>query len=96
MLTNIRKKLRAVFTHTELLQLSLAVYLGTVLQKLLESIVTNIFMPILDRIVPVDILDKKIQLIDVDINIGEIISNLISMIIALSLAYTVILLVKKV
>ena len=96
MLTNIRKKLRDVFTHTELLQLSLAVYLGTVLQKLLESIVTNIFMPILDRLLPINILDEKIQLIDVDINIGEIISNLISMIIALSLAYAIILVVKKV
>ena len=42
-----------VFKDTELIELALAVYLGSVMQALLRSIVTGIIMPILEKILPI-------------------------------------------
>jgi large-conductance mechanosensitive channel len=77
-----------VFKDTELIELALAVYLGSVMETLLRSIVTGIIMPILEKILPIDILHQHFKILNIDI--APVLQNTISMIIALVLATMII------
>ena len=79
MLKKARTEFKRMLTKSDLLQLSLAVYLGTVLQKFLESIVDGLFMPLLSRLLPISILHQKLQFLDAELDVGNIISNVVSM-----------------
>ena len=77
-----------VFKDTELIELALAVYLGSVMEAFLRSIVSGIIMPILESILPIDILHQQFKILNIDIS--PVIQNSISMIIALVLASMII------
>ena len=77
-----------VFESTELIELALAVYLGSVMEALLRSIVTDIIMPILEKILPIDILHQHFKILNIDIS--SVLQNTISMVIALVLATMII------
>jgi len=73
-----------VFKDTELIELALAVYLGSVMEVFLRSIVSGILMPLLEHILPIDILHQQFKILNIDIT--TVIQSTISMIIALALA----------
>ena len=84
---NIRIQVRKILNKTELIELAAAVYLGTVMQRYLESIVDGIFMPLLHKILPIDILHKKFMVMDM--NLSPVLTNSVSMLLALILVYIV-------
>jgi len=86
-LKNIRSRIKWILNKTELIELAAAVYLGTVLQRYLESIVDGILMPILHKVLPIDILHKKFMVMN--INLSPVLTNSVSMIMALILVYMV-------
>ena len=86
-LKNIRSRIKWTPNKTELIELAAAVYLGTVLQRYLESIVDGILMPILHKVLPIDILHKKLMVMN--INLSPVLTNSVSMIMALILVYMV-------
>ena len=77
-----------VFKETELIELALAVYLGSVMEAFLRSIVSSIVMPILEKLLPIDILHKQLKILGMDLS--NVMQNTISMIIALVLASLII------
>ena len=86
-LKNIRGRIKWILNKTELIELAAAVYLGTVMQRYLESIVDGILMPMLHKILPIDILHKKFMVMDIDLS--PVLTNSVSMILALILVYIV-------
>ena len=86
-LKKVRMQIRKILNKTELIELAAAVYLGTVMQRYLESIVDGIFMPLLHKVLPIDILHKKFMVMDM--NLSPVLTNSVSMILALILVYIV-------
>jgi large-conductance mechanosensitive channel len=74
-----------------LLQLIIAVYLGTVLQEFFNSFVNGFVMPLMILFVPNSKYnsfdDIQIEMLGVKIAIGNIIVNLIKMLIGFSITY---------
>lgn len=77
-----------LFLETELIELALAVYLGSVMEAFLRSIVSGIIIPIIQNFLPIDILHAKFKILN--INFGDVFQHTISMIIALFLATVII------
>ena len=67
----------------DLLPLALAIYLGTVMQKFLESIVASLVMPLLGLITPAWFYTQKLDVMGAKLDIGDAISNTIMMIVAI-------------
>ena len=88
MFKQIRTRIKWILNKTELIELAAAVYLGTVMQRYLESIVDGILMPVLHNILPIDILHKQFMVLG--IYLSPVLTNTVSMILALILVYMVI------
>ena len=77
--------------NKDLLQLILAVYLGTVLQKFFDSFVNGFVMPLLFILVPNSnydsFIDIQIKLLGVNIAIGNILISLINLLIGFFVSY---------
>ena len=80
--------IRSFLNRGDLLNLTIAVYLGTVLQKFFEDIIANMIYPLTQFILPSSLYeDADIQFFKVSINIGKIIKSFISFIIAVIISY---------
>ncbi len=94
MLSKVKNELKQLFIEGDLLIISLSVYLGFVLQKFLESLVRNIFYPILSSLIPKDaFIHFKIN--DKTVDIGDVIRNLINLILGLFISYVIIRILLK-
>lgn len=75
----------------DLLQLILAVYLGTVLQDFFNSIVNGIVMPLMILLVPNSKFDNfgdiQVRIMGVNMAIGDVIMNAIKMMVGFSITY---------
>ena len=90
-MTAIRKFLSA----TELLNLTVAVYLGTVLQKFLEDIIAEVIYPLLQIVLPESIYKNvDFKFYNTDINVGKIIKSTISFFVAVIVCYYFVAMIK--
>lgn len=75
----------------DLLQLILAVYLGTVLQEFFNHFVNGIIMPLMILLVPnskyTNFSDIQVEILGVKMAIGEVIISMIKMLIGFSITY---------
>ena len=87
-------KVRSYMKNADLIQLVIAVYLGSVLMDFLASVVDNAMVPSLMKILGYQNEDKldeiKIKFAGVIINIGHITLNAIKLIFALTMGYYII------
>lgn len=88
---NFKSNIRHFLFDKDLLQLILAVYLGTVVQKFFDSIVHGLVMPLLIILVPNSNFDTfediQIKLFGVDIAVGDIIVSMINLFIGFFISY---------
>jgi large-conductance mechanosensitive channel len=86
-----KSNIRHFLFDKDLLQLILAVYLGTVVQKFFDSLVHGFIMPLMIILVPNSNFDSfediQIKLFNVDIAIGDIIINMINLLIGFFISY---------
>ena len=87
--------IRKFLSNRELLNLTIAVYLGTVLQKFLEDIISEIIYPLLQIILPESIYKNvDFKFYNTDINIGKIIKSTISFFVAVVVCYYFVIILK--
>ena len=79
------KKVMHFLKKKDLIYMSLAVYLGLVIQKFLESLVGDIVIPLISYPIPKKF--KKINIKILNLNINKFITLLISTIIAIIVSY---------
>ena len=82
--------LKKLLMWHELLPLSLAIYLGTVMQRFLESTVKHLVVPAITMVVPIDENIDPIKLSILDkygFNIKDVIAQTFSLTIALIVCY---------
>lgn len=86
------KKIQKFLLERDLLSLSLAIYLGTVLQQFLASFVDGLVTPLLSMLIPKRLKDfhENSFLKEHNFNIRKIITNLISLVIAVLLSYVLV------
>lgn len=87
----IRSELGKFLYQGDLLQLILAVYLGTAVEKFFNSFVSGIVLPIIMIFMPrakdLPLQDIQISILGQDLSIGEVISNSINVIIGFMISY---------
>jgi large-conductance mechanosensitive channel len=75
----------------DLLQLIIAVYLGTVLQDFFNSFVNGIIMPLMILLVPnskfENFEDIQVKILGVDMAVGDVIMNMIKMMVGFMITY---------
>lgn len=83
------KRIQKFLLERDLLSLSLAIYLGTVLQQFLASFVDGLITPLLSMIVPKRLKDfhESSFLKKHNFNLRKIVTDLISLIIAVLISY---------
>lgn len=90
----IHKELAHFLLEKDLLPISLGIYLGTVLQKFLESIVSGLITPSLHLIIPDKFFhigeDKNSILKKYNFDIQGVINNTLSMILSLVVSYVLV------
>ena len=83
----LKSHLKLILNKSDIIELAAAVYLGTVMGQFLQSIVHGILMPLMHNFIPIEILQQKFQLLNMDFK--PVMSNLVSTIIALFLVYLI-------
>jgi large-conductance mechanosensitive channel len=86
----LKSHLKLILNKSDIIELAAAVYLGTVMGQFLQSIVHGILMPLMHNFIPIEILQQKFQLLNMDFK--PVMSNLVSTIIALFLVYLILVL----
>ena len=94
MISNVKKELKLLFIEGDFLIISLSVYLGFVMQQFLQSVVKNIFYPILRSFLPENNF-KQFKINNQIVDLGDIIKNLINLTLALIICYIIIRIILR-
>ena len=87
--------IRKFLSDQKLLNLAIGVYLGTVLQKFLEDVISEIIYPLSQIILPERIYKHaNIKFYNQNINIAKIIKSFISFVIAIIVCYYFVTMMK--
>jgi hypothetical protein len=94
--TSIKSELKNLFLANDFLIVSLSVYFGTVLQNFLDSLVKNLFLPLLYSILPKHLQFTKIKFLNIDIELREIAISTLNLVIGILISYIILrVLIKK-
>ena len=94
--TSIKSELKNLFLTSDFLIVSLSVYFGTILQNFLDSLVKNLFLPILYSILPKQLQITKIKFLNIDIELREIAISTLNLVIGILISYIILrVLIKK-
>ena len=94
-ITNHVSAIKTFLSAPELLNLTVAVYLGTVLQQFLEDIISEVIYPLLQIVLPETIYKNvDIKFYNTDINVGKIIKSTMSFFVAVIVCYYFVAMIK--
>ena len=95
MIPKIKSELKWLLVKDDFLVISLSVYLGFVLQKFLESLVSDVVYPILDAITPYSLNDLKFRVAGKEIMLNILVKRFIDLILAIALSYIILRVILK-
>tara|TARA_A100001234_G_scaffold174111_1_gene155607 strand:- start:1114 stop:1398 length:285 start_codon:yes stop_codon:yes gene_type:complete len=93
MIKIIKKSIKKTLFKGDLIYLALAVYLGSVMERFLFSVSKDCVQPFISLIFPIEIIHTKFSLLGLDIS--DVITQGISLSIALTLSYIILNLAEK-
>lgn len=74
----------------DLLPLSMAVYFGTVLQRFLESLISNLIIPLIIMLIPKELYKKYLKTTEFDTDLRDFSLKLLTLLVSILILYYVI------